>query len=494
MAHTFIPSPYQMHAAQWAVSHQEAGLFADPGLGKTSVTLMAFDTLVKTGICKRMLVIAPLFVAETTWPDEILGWKEFNHLTFLVLRGDMKEELLQNSEHRIWIVNYESLVWLFGATRQLVKKHNGEEVYGPWKIDKARIKSLGIDMLVFDELTRLKSTDSNVHKLVRAVLPYIPRRLGLTGSPASEGLEQLFGQMYMLDEGECLGQYITHFRNQFFMADPNVDPHSRGASHHRVPAPGAEERIYKAIAPKVLRLAALDHIELPEVVYNARKFKLTDKSRAIYDKMLREMVLELPEGTITAANAAVLANKAQQITSGVVYRGLVDPITGEPTDPKDKQIFIHDEKMDAYRALDAEVAENQMLVVYNYKHELERLMKHHGKDAVALTDKVNVAEVIALWNSGKLKRLLVHPKSAAHGLNLQKSAAHHLCFFTTPWSNEQFTQVIARLVRRGSKAVTVFIYQLIAIGTIDSRVARDKITKGNKQEEMFAWLKEFAGR
>lgn len=498
MPAALVPEPYQLQAAEFIVSRTASALWAEMGIGKTISALLAVSTLRATGKVRRTLIVAPLLVATTVWPAELDKWPEFRELKYRLLR----DKDLEGKLPPVLIVNYEMLSWFTGWD---YLQANVPEV--PTDLDKnatvaAQIRRealvkrefrkglkrlleiLEVDMLVLDECTRVKSTKSKVHEFVREMSENIKYVVGLTGTPAADHIDDVFGQLLVIDKGASLGAYVTHFRGRYFT---KVNP--RDVYSPLVLQPGALERIYTDIKDTVLRIGAAGNIKLPEIVYRARRFELSRAEAAAYADMESTLITEDPRtGELFVAAAAVAAqSKLMQLTGGAIYRNPVDPITGEPVVHTDKYTTFGTSKLEQMEQMLDELAEEQVLIVYWFRHERERLLKRI-KGVGVLNGTKQDADVINDWNRGRLRRLALHPASAGHGLNLPGLDAHHVVMYSTPWSNELLLQVCARLRRRGNEAETIFVHQLVARGTIDEVVARDKTAKSRRQEKLFTLL------
>ncbi len=385
-----------------------------------------------------MLVIAPLKVCRNTWRQEGAKWEQFRHLKFALLHGPKKDELLKTSDADVFLINPEGCAWLAG-------KYFG--------------RSLPFDVVCIDELTKFKNSQSERVKTLRPRLKDVKYRWGLTGSLNPNGHMDLFGQMLMLDDGAALGRYITHYRDAYFRMGWD------GFTYEL--CPGAEQRIAERLAPYWFELLPEEHLQLPPIIPDERMIELGKTAQATYDKMKRDMVAELPQGVITAANAAACYSKLAQMANGAVY-----------TENKADVAWIHDEKIDALADLFEELNGEQMLVAYEFNHDFDRLKERFGivdkvtgqKVLPYLGKGVTVAQEamwIRQWNSGELRYLFCHPASAGHGLNLQESSAHHLCWFSPIWDYELYDQFIGRLCRSGTTAIQIVNHILMVKGTID---------------------------
>lgn len=457
---------YQKRAVKFLLEHGAAALLFDPGMGKTAIVLRAFLALLRAKTARRMLVIAPLRVCQLVWPDEPNQWAEFTGLRVGLLHGKDKEKVLANvDDYDILVINPEGLAWL------LTGAHNGRFV------DKRRWKAVGADLLVIDELTRFKSTKGTRFKLLKQVLPTFQRRWGLTGTPAPNGLLDLFGQMYVLDLGNALGRYITHYRMKYFYA---VDPNG----WKWVLQPGAAELIYERIKPLALRARAEDHLELPELVPLKIMVDLPSKVRDLYDALEEDFLAKVDAKEIVAANAAAASTKCRQVANGAVY--IDDDLASRVQGKKRGVLELHEAKIEALRELREELNGQQLLVAYEFNHDEDRLRKAFP-DAVFMSDAKTQAKAKAVetaWNGGEISLLFGHPSSMGHGLNFQKSSAQHVVWFSMFWDLELYDQFIKRIRRQGNKALRVFVHHIMTRDTIDETIFFVQRSKARTQSAL----------
>lgn len=462
----FKPHKYQERAIRFLLDHPHAALFLDPGLGKTGITLGAMKVLQRQGLFQGALVVAPLRVAHSVWPQEVAGWEEFRHFSVAVLHGKDKDKLVE-ARHDIYVINYEGLAWLIenGHLDRLLKKR--------W-----------VDVLVFDELSKMKNHATKRFKLMKPHLHKFRRRIGLTGSPAPNGLLDLFGQVYCLDQGKRLGRFVTHFRHKFFLPKGPYD---------WVPRPGADAEIQEALSDLAMSMRAEDYLELPPLVENQIMVELPPKARKAYVEVENLLFTQLETGSkVTALGAGSALGKCKQIANGAVYLGDVDPITGVSLRPSTYET-LHDAKVEALLDLVDELQGKPLLVAYEFKHDLERLLKVLPKGTPYIgggtkADEANL--LVAKWNAGMLPILLGHPASIGHGLNLQKGAASDVAWFSPTWNYELYDQFNRRLWRQGSKADRVRIHLILAKDTVDIDVVRALRHKGKTQDALIEALKE----
>lgn len=463
---------YQKKAKKFLKDRAAAIALLDPGLGKTAITLKAFSELKKEGVAGRMLVIAPLRVAHQVWPEEVKLWDDFKHLKVVVLHGKDKEKLLVEPDVDIFVINPEGLEWLFTG--------------GSGRFDSRRWRSLLIDTLCVDELTRFKNSQGKRFKLLKMVLATFLRRWGLTGTPAPNGLLDLFGQVYVIDEGRALGRYVTHYKRDYFRPlDPN--------GWKWAPQPGAPERIYAALAPLAIRMAAEDYLELPELVDVKHIIELPPKVRKLYDELEDDLVAKYGSGLVVAGNAAAASTKCRQICNGRLY--VDDDIVSLVAGKRRSVMDLHELKLDAVEELVEDLQGHQLLLAYEFNHDLEAIVKRFGKNGKmpyigkGVSTKQS-ADYERAWNNGDIQLLPAHPASAGHGLNLQKSSAGHIGWFGIPWDYELYDQFIRRLLRQGNRSQRILNHIFLARDTVDLLAYYDKGRKERGQDALFAGIME----
>lgn len=459
---------YQKKAIKFLLSHGAAALLFDPGMGKTSITLKALAALKKAGTNRKTLVIAPLRVCQLVWPAEPEEWSDLSHLKVVVLHGKNREAALA-SDADIYVINPEGLPWL------LTGKHNGNTV------DLRRWKSFGFDTLVIDELTKFKHTKGVRFKLLKQVLKTFQRRWGLTGTPAPNGLIDLFGQMYVLDMGNALGQYVTHFRMKYF-----INPDGQGWKW--ILRAGGEEDIYERIRPLALRASAEDHLELPEIVPLKVFVDLPPKVAELYEELEDELIAAVEERRVVASNAAAASTKCRQIANGAVY--IDDDLESRVAGKKRDVLELHDAKLDALEELHEELNGAQVFVAYEFNHDIDRLRKRFPK-AKFMADAKTTEKARAIekaWNDGEIDMLFGHPASVGHGLNMQKGNAQHVVWFSMIWDLELYDQFTKRVRRQGNKATRVFVHHIMARKTIDETVFHVLRSKSKTQNALLEAL------
>lgn len=456
----WAPRDYQLTGVKFLLEHACAGLFMDPSMGKTSITYAAFKLLLREGVAERMLVIAPLRVAQLVWPAEARKWSDFAALKVHVLHGEGRtDEALRKavkSGVQVFVINPDGLRWLFS---------------------EGRFAALDADTLTVDELTKFKRTKTQRFKSLKPFLPRFQRRWGLTGSPAANGLLDLFGQCYVLDLGRSLGPFITHYRAEYFT------PTGYGG-YTWVLKPEADKRIYARLAPLVLRLDADDHLNLPKVVTNPVNVELPADARRIYDELEGQLLTEISGNVVTAANVGAALFKCRQVTAGSVYlEGSGGPWRA-----------VHEAKVEAVQQLLEELQGSPALVVYQFIHEREHLLDVLGRETPYVGGGVKeerFKEIEREWNAGTIPVLLVHPQSTAHGLNLQYSG-HHIIWASLEYDYEKYEQLIFRLRRPGQKSKRIFVHHVIAQNTVDEAISRALTRKAKGQRALLDALREYA--
>lgn len=495
------PEPYQIEAVSFLLDHACAGLFLPPGLRKTSCTLGAIKLLKREGILDKVLIIAPLRVCYSVWPKEVAKWKDFEHLRVEILHGDKKDEALKRDAD-IYLINPEGIPWLLGAQKvkmmwknkrkieydqELVGKP-GIVVKSQWKYDLKKFKALGVDTLVMDEISKFKHANNDRFAHLKQMLNLFDRRWGLTGSPAPNGLLDLFGVMYAIDGGRSLGQYITHYRNAYFMQ-------SGWGGFEWVPQVGAEERIYERIAPVTFRLDAEDYLTLPKLVENIVQVELPPEARRIYDELEDEFISELLDGTtVVAANAGAASVKCRQVANGGLF---LQQEVDEDGRKKGKREWrdIHTTKVEATRDLVEELNGAPAIITYDFEHDLARLLKEFGEKSAVIGGGVSAKKsdaIVEQWNSGKLPWLFGHPAAMGHGLNMQDGNAQHIILHSLTYDFELYDQLIRRLLRSGNAASHVFVHFVVAKNTVDEAIVMALRKKEKTQSALLNALREYS--
>lgn len=434
----YKPHEYQSYATEFILSHPISAVFLEMGLGKSVITLSAiFDLCLDSFLVCKVLVIAPLRVARDTWPAEINKWDHLKGLSYSVAVGTEKERIdALKKQSTLYIINRENVDWL---------------------VHKSGIP-FHFDMVVIDELSSFKSYGAKRFKSLLKVRPSVKRIVGLTGTPSSNGLMDLWAEFRILDLGQRLGRYISHYRNTYFKPD------KRNAQiiFSYKPLPGAEEEIYKQISDITISMKSTDYLTMPEYISNEVFVTLSDKEWRVYSDFKEDMVANLGDEEIDAVNAAVLSGKLLQMANGAVY------------DSENKAHVIHEKKLDALEDLIEGANRKPVLVAYWYKHDLERI-----KDRFPVR-QIQSSKDIEDWNNSKIPIAVIHPASAGHGLNLQ-SGGSTLIWFGLTWSLELYQQTNARLYRQGQRD-TVIVHHIITKDTIDEDVLL-ALTKKEKTQD-----------
>ena len=425
----FSPHNYQSYAIDYIETHPVAAVLLDMGLGKTVISLTAIaDLLFDSFEAHRILVVAPLRVARDTWPAEISKWQHLKHLTYAVAVGTVKERkaaLMAGAD--ITIINRENLGWL--------------------------IDSSGFEfdyyMVIIDELSSFKNHKSKRFQSLMKVRPKVKRIIGLTGTPSSNGLMDLWAEFKLLDFGERLGRFITHYRNNYFIPDKR----NGEIIYSYKPMPYAEDAIYRKISDITISMKSTDHLQMPELITSQYEVQLSENEEQRYEELKADFILELPEGEITAANAASLTGKLSQLANGAIY------------DDEGNIVEFHDRKLDALEDIIESANGKPLLVAYWFKHDLQRIKKRFD------VREIKTSKDIIDWNNGDIPVAVIHPASAGHGLNLQAGGST-LIWFGLTWSLELYQQTNARLWRQGQSSGTVVIEHIITKGTIDERILK----------------------
>ena len=442
----FVPHDYQAYAIDYIETHPVAAVLLDMGLGKTVISLTAIaDLLFDSFVAHRVLVIAPLRVARDTWPAEIGKWAHLQHLTYTVAVGNAKERraaLMQSAD--ITIINRENLAWLI------------EESGFPFDYDT----------VVIDELSSFKNHQSKRFKVLMRVRPTVKRVIGLTGTPSSNGLMDLWAEFRLLDLGERLGRFITQYRYEYFTPDKR----NGDIVYSYKPLPYAEEAIYRKISDITISMKSTDHLKMPELVSTQYEVRLSEDEAERYADLKQELILQLPDGEVTAANAAALTQKLAQLANGAIYADTGDVIE------------FHERKLDALEDIIESANGKPVLVAYWFRHDLQRIRNRFT------VRELKSSKDIVDWNKGEIPVAVIHPASAGHGLNLQAGGST-LVWFGLTWSLELYQQTNARLWRQGQSARTVVIQHIVTKGTIDERILKALQAKDKTQAALIEAVK-----
>lgn len=446
----YEPYPYQQYCAARIVADAAVGLFLDMGLGKTVITLDAINTLrYDRWAVQRVLIIAPKKVAEGTWTKEAQKWEHLRHLRISAVLGSQQKRLRALATPAdIYVINRDNVAWLVDYFKNA------------WPFD----------MVVLDESSSFKNSQSKRFKALKLVRSRINRLVELTGTPASNGLIDLWAQIYLLDGGARLGRTLGQYRERFF--DP--DKRSRTQIFSYTPKDGSMEYIQQAIGDICVSMKAEDYLNLPDRMFDDVPVVLDDKARKAYRQLERDLLLELDEGQITAASAGVLTGKLLQLCNGAVY------------DSEKRPLAIHNCKVEAFLEVLEQLNGQHCLVFYNFQHDRDRLLAALEPLGLRVRVYQSTADEDA-WNAGEIDVLLAHPASCAYGLNLQ-NGGHHIVWFGLTWSLEQYEQANKRLHRQGQRH-PVIVHHLVVQGGMDEDVIESLRTKGDTQEALMDALK-----
>ena len=446
----FNPHKYQQYAIDFIIKNPIAAILLDMSMGKTAICLMAIQHLMYESFeVNKVLVICPLRVT-LTWRDEIAKWSQLNGLTYSIVKGTaaQRKKALQ-VDADIYIINRENV---------------------PWLINTSGVP-FDFDMVVVDELSSFKNHQTARHKALMKVRPYIKRIVGLTGTPVSGGLMDLFAEFKLLDMGERLGRFIGQYRLNYFKPDRVNGP----IVYSYKLLPGAEEKIYDKISDITISMKAVDYLDMPELITTEYPVYLDEDEMEKYEELKKDLILSTPEHEVTAANAASLSNKLSQMANGAVY-----------TD--DKEIIkFHDKKLDALEDIIESANGKPLLVAYWFKHDYTRIVERLEKIGVKYM-KIDTDESIRKWNNKEIPVALNHPASAAHGLNLQQGG-NTMVWLGLSWSHELYAQACCRLYRQGQSEGTVSIIHLVTKGTIDEKIMKALSQKENTQSALIDAVK-----
>ena len=424
----YNPHEYQTYATNFILEHPVAAVLLEMGLGKSVITLTAiYELMLNRFEVQKVLVIAPLRVARDTWPAEIEKWEHLEGLTYSVAIGTEAERLaaLKRPAH-LYLINRENVDWL---------------------ITKSGVP-FDFDMVVIDELSSFKSHTAKRFKSLLKVRPTVKRMVGLTGTPSSNGLMDLWAEFRVLDMGQRLGRYITHYRNNFFVPDKR----NQQMVFSYKPRPGAEDAIYRLISDITISMKSADFLKMPKCIINEVPVALSEKEWSVYQALKEDMVVDLKDEEIDAVNAAALSGKLLQMANGAVYN------------EEKEVIHIHDRKLDALEDLIEGANGKPVIVAYWYNHDLQRIKERFS------VREIKTSQDIKDWNNGEIPVAVIHPASAGHGLNIQFGGSMIIWFGLT-WSLELYQQTNARLWRQGQQS-TVVIHHIITKDTIDEDVMK----------------------
>lgn len=446
----YVPHDYQTYATEFIEEHPVAAVLLDMGLGKSVITLTAINDLcLDTFEVQKILVIAPLRVARDTWKAELEKWEHLRCIKYSVAVGtEAERKAALQKPANLYIINRENVGWL---------------------IEQSGLP-FDYDMVVIDELSSFKSHQAKRFRSLMKVRPTVKRMVGLTGTPSSNGLMDLWAEFRLLDMGKRLGRFITHYRDEFFRPDKR----NGQVIFSYKPKDGAEEEIYRRISDITISMKSTDFLQMPECIINEVEVSLSDKEMKMYNGLKKDLVLAISNKEIDAVNAGALSNKLSQMANGAVY------------DEDKNYIEIHDRKLDALEDLIEQANGKPVLVAYWFKHDLERIKKRFT------VREIKTSKDIADWNNGSIPVAVIHPASAGHGLNIQEGGST-LIWFGLTWSLELYLQTNARLWRQGQKSKTVVIHHIITKGTTDERIMKALQTKETTQDALMDAVKAEIG-
>ena len=461
------PHPYQERALKFLLEQAQAGLLLSPGMGKTSVTLAAIKILLQKKLIKRVLVTAPLRACHDTWPAEVCDWTDFHGMSIALLHGPDKEKRLRqlSPEHQICLINPEGFAFLTAS--------------------KKRMKMLDADMFVCDESSLWKSGTSVRFRCLRPHLAEFKRRVILTGSPRPRHYLDLWAQIYILDRGVNLGQYISHYRNQYFFPTGYM-------GHDWEILPDADKEINKLVAPMVMRLDAKDYLTLPKEMERTHRVELPPAARKEYDSIEENLMSTLFTAPLVSSAAA--RSKCCQIANGSVYLDAVPQDDRWPTKHRPVKV-IHTAKVEAVVDLYRELQGEPLLLGIGFRHDVDALRLALGADIPCIngeTTRSQAADYIDRWNRGLLPLMLGHPSSMGHSLNLQKFNAQHVGYFDVPENYDTFLQFFLRVCRQGNKSTFVMKHYFVTQNTVDIAKMANLKHKGAGQNAFLQAMKEYA--
>jgi SNF2 family DNA or RNA helicase len=454
-----ISKGYQIKVEQFMYDNPESGVFIEPGLGKTGVSLALIKKLKAEGDFRGALVIAPLRPCYLVWPKEMRKWEDFHSLSYTILHGDNKDENYLKKRD-VYIMNPEGLDWLL------------DKLYG------VRRDKWPFNVLIVDESTKFKHAGSLRSKNLKSIAFKLKRKHLLTGTPAPNGLKDLFGQYLIMDGGKTFGTTKSDFEKRYFYKSGYMGKELK-------PLPRGQREIYKAMESTAITMKAEDYLELPDLIINKIEIELPPRARVMYDKLQKELLLKFKDGKVTAANAGVLSSKCRQMACGGIY------LDSEEREWKN----VHTAKTDACIDLVEQLQGHPALLAYEFRHDLDRLEKTFGKGIPAIRSRMSMAktqQIESAWNRGEIPLLFGQHTSVALGLNLQ-DAGNTIIVHTLPWSYETWYQLIRRIYRQGQKNKKVFVHALIARKTVEEVVWQSLTEDEGTHISLFEALGQYLG-
>lgn len=447
----YKPHDYQLYAINFILMHPIAMIWMQCGLGKTSVTLYSIlELMYDYFLISKTLVIAPLRVCRTVWPEEVMAWEQFNGLRVSLVVGSREERLKAlKVDADIYVINRDVLDWL---------------------VNESGIKPFW-DLCVIDEISSFKNSKSKRFKALMSIRQTFTRMIGLTASPSPNSLEELYGEFKLMDYGERLGYRIGQFRNTYFrpaiMNGPIVYKYE--------PLPGAKEQMYKRIKDITMSLTSADHLKMPDLVSGNIKVKMSVREWKTYEDLKKNLMVSLNDTEVTASNATALCGKLCQMASGAIYSD------------DGSVINVHEQKLDAMEQHIESMNGNSLIICYWFKHELDRICERLDKLDVTYC-KIDTDESIHGFNEGKYQIALAQPSGCGHGINLQKHC-NQMLWYSTPFSLELYQQMVARIYRQGNTADTVVIQHLICEKTVDEQIMKALEIKDTTQSALIEAVK-----
>jgi SNF2 family DNA or RNA helicase len=451
------PKEYQVKAMQFALEHANCGLFMGMGSGKSSVVLGALTVLKAKKALRRAIIVAPSRVCNNVWPQEREKWDDFHSLTMSVLHGPKKDRLLEAFDHDVAVISVDSLAWAVKA---------------------GVFERVNPDVLIVDESSFLKSHLSQRFRIMRSLLPRFSRRIILTGTPSPNGAMDLWAQMYVVDRGGSLGEYITRYRIKYFVDVGYTFPDWQLAE-------GAEAKIAEAIKPVVFRADDPEvQALLPDVIHNTITVPLDPGTRALYARLEKDFFLALGQDVVMPPNAAALSQKLRMLCNGTVIT-----TTGDAENPQRGIVTVHTEKLAALDSVVGEAGGKPLLVFYEFVADRDAICARYAAPYIGggVSD-TDAMRLVSDFNKGKIPVLVVHPRSAGFGLNLQEACSEAVWYGPT-WDCGVYEQAMARIVRQGQKSKSVTIHTIVTEGTIEGRVADALLGKVESQRELLAAIR-----
>lgn len=475
---SWVPRSYQKVGVQLMLKQACAGLLYKPGRGKTSVAYMAIRILLEKKFIRRALIISPIRPMWNVWPVQKDKYREFRHLRVGVLHGDDRDAVLVSNDYDIYVINPDSLMWLTNAKKvketyigknkegQSVEKVRSKVITDPVRV-KWLVEKFG-DFLLVDESTDFRDKGTNRYKCLEAMLPKFKRRYILTGTPRPKSLMDLFGQIYILDEGDALGRFITHYRTKYFIPDYT--------GFNYIPQPQAQERIMAKIAPLVQVVEA--PIDLPELTFNDLWITLPPKARAIYDKMERELLVLIESNAVVASNAAVASSKCRQIANGGLYS----------SEEKGVWADIHDEKLQALEDLLRQLQGAPLLITYEFQFDRTRIEEKLGIPCISTGNSKHDNKYIQLFSRGDCPAVLGHPQSISLGIDGLQDHCADIFMYGLTWNLLHYEQVINRVCRSGNPSKKVTVHRALALDTVEERVLEVLDVRDREQKDFMSVL------